>query len=123
MLRALILGFLVIPAAAAAATPDAHLPAKFIGSWSFDGTCHPSDLLQLRADGSASLQDGFVGTWRSTRDGRIVMDLHPADDVPGVAAGEAERFEYRRAKRVPRGLQITVEGRHRITLADCNQPN
>lgn len=47
--------------------------SKYVGTWSFDGSCASGDGMSLEPDGIAGYDEWGTGTWAESKDGKRVI--------------------------------------------------
>lgn len=64
-----------------AVAQDWKIPSesKFIGTWSFDGSCASGDGMMLGKDGVAGYDEWGTGTWAESADGKRIVILLRSD--------------------------------------------
>jgi hypothetical protein len=84
-----------IMASSAAAATDINAMSRFVGTWSFDGTCASGDAMMLEADGHAAFDEWGDGLWGLADGGKRIVVI--AKDISEEADRRkvAELIEFR----------------------------
>lgn len=78
--------------------------SKFVGTWSFDGSCASGDGMSLEPDGIAGYDEWGTGTWAESADGKRIVILLRTDayneGAPYAVILKELRVDFHKAQRL-----------------------